>query len=79
MKRFSIWKPYEGPLYETLWGTMTTAGDEIVEQYDDEYTARVRVAILNHGLAKKKYTLLEQVEEGLWQDVDTDDDEGETK
>jgi hypothetical protein len=71
-----ISKPYEGPPYETPWG-MTTAGYETVEEYDDECTARVRCAILNHGLAKKKYILDEQVEEGMWEEVDTSDDDEE--
>jgi hypothetical protein len=75
-KRFEIWKFYEGPPLTTPWGTTVTEGDrclhDTVEQYDDELTARVRVAILNEGLAKKKYFLAEQVEEGSWVEVDDD-------
>jgi hypothetical protein len=78
MKRFTISKPYEGPpVITTPEGVELTGGYVLVEEYDDEYTARVRVAILNHGLIKKKYILDEQVEEGLWEEVDTTkDDEG---
>ncbi len=79
-KRFAISKPYEGSPGETTpWGTPLpkTGLIETVEEYDDEFTARVRVAILNHGLAEKKYTLHE-VDEGLWQEVDTSDDEEAT-
>jgi hypothetical protein len=74
MKRFEISKPYEGPPIETPWGMASTGLHTTVEQYDDEFTARVRVAILNHGLVKKMYTLHEQVDEGLWEEVDTDDE-----
>jgi hypothetical protein len=73
MKRFAISKPYEGPPVMTPWGTECAGGLETVEEYDSELTARVRVAVLNHGLAKKVFTLDEQVEEGLWEEVDTDD------
>jgi hypothetical protein len=76
-KRFVIFEKYEGPPFETVYGTVTEESGVVteVEEYDDEFTARVRVAILNHGLAKKKYMLEEQVEEGLFQEVDTDGDD----
>jgi hypothetical protein len=85
-KRFVIHKDYEGPPVEfrARGGVVTvTEGQGLVstvEQYDDEFTARVRVAVLNHGLKKKKYTLWEQVEEGDFvevEDTDVDDEEEE--
>jgi hypothetical protein len=67
LKRFLITKPYDD-------SEDTTAG-VVMEQYDDEYTARVRVAILN--LAEKKFTLNEQTEEGDYLEIDTTDDDDE--
>jgi hypothetical protein len=74
-KRFTISKPYEGPPIPTPWGEFG-GGYEIVEEYDDELTARVRVAILNEGLPKKKYVLEKCVdaENGEWVEVDDADD-----
>jgi hypothetical protein len=76
-KRFVIQAPYEGPPIETRWGFMAGGGHVEVEKYDDEFTARVRVAVLNHGLKKKKYTLWEQVEDGDFVEVDDADVDGE--
>jgi hypothetical protein len=75
MKRFEISKLYEGPPVTTPWGTCTAEESglhEVVERYDDELTARVRFAILNEGLAKKKYFLNECVdaEDDLWVEID---------
>jgi hypothetical protein len=76
-KRFDISKLYEGPPVLMPSGTVATGLHETVEQYDDEFTARVRVAILNHGLAEKKYTLHECIdpENDNWIEVDTDDED----
>ena len=73
-KRFEISKLYEGPPISTPWGTAKGLY-ETVERYDDELTARVRVAVLNEGLAKKKYFLNECVdpENDEWVKVDDDD------
>jgi hypothetical protein len=57
-------------LISKIRGVNFAGGRVVVEEYNDEFTARVRVAVLNEGLAKKKYTLDEQVEEGLWEEVD---------
>ena len=74
MKRFSISKPYEGPPVEAPWGGKAEGLYETVEEYDDEYTARVRVAVLNEGLGEKKYRLDERVDdEDTYVEVDTED------
>jgi hypothetical protein len=70
MKRFSISKPYDGPPVKTPWGELG-GGRVRVEEYDDETTARVRVAVLNHGLAEKVFRLDKCVdqEEGIWEEL----------
>jgi hypothetical protein len=79
-KRFEISKLYEGPPITTPWGSTAEGLHETVERYDDELTARVRVAVLNEGLAKKKYFLHECVdpENDEWVEVD-DEDDGEVE
>jgi hypothetical protein len=76
-KRFEISKLYEGPPVTAPWGGIITKGlHKTVERYDDELTARVRVAVLNEGLAKKKYFLNECVdpENDDWVEVKDDDE-----
>jgi hypothetical protein len=77
MKRFTISKPYEGDeIIDTPWGKAPAKGMyQVVEEYDDEYTARVRVAVLNHGLPEKKFILEEDVGDNTFEMVDTDDDD----
>ena len=74
-KRFQIRKLYEGPPVTTPWGIAKWLW-QTVERYDDELTARVRVAVLNEGLAKKKYFLDECVDPEGEEWVEVDDDEG---
>lgn len=78
-KRFSIGKMKEGGPWETEEFGTIPAGTvyEPVEEYDDEYTARVRLAILSHGLPEpqQQYMLEEQVEEGVWEEVEPLDDD----
>jgi hypothetical protein len=72
-KRFEISKLYEGPPVPMPWGGTAAKGlHETVERYDDELTARVRVAVLNEGLAKKKFFLHECIdpETDEWVKVD---------
>lgn len=74
-KRFTISKAYEGPPIIMPSGKVASGLFQLVEQYDDELTARVRVALLNEGLPQKKYILEEQVGEGEWVEVENDDDD----
>jgi predicted DNA-binding transcriptional regulator AlpA len=56
-KRFTISKPYEGPPFELLGEVGWHEGGYILlQEYDDEHTARVRVGVLNHGLARQHMT-----------------------
>jgi hypothetical protein len=75
-KRFEISKPYEGPPLEAPWGGTAEDMYESVEEYDDEFTARVRVAILNEGLAQKKYRLHQCIdpENEIWEEIEDTND-----
>jgi hypothetical protein len=75
-KRFEISKLYQGPPLTTPWGGIAEGIYETVEQYNDELTARVRVAVLNEGLAQKKYFLngCTDAENDVWTEVDDDDE-----
>ena len=80
-KRFDISKPYDGPPFIAPWGDgkeeVTGEGlYETVERYDDELTARVRVAVLNQGRGKKgKYLLHECVDPENDEWIEVDDEE----